>query len=370
MTVQVTTTPRQLDLEDIKRLAHANGPCVTIHIPDSHPGSAEAPRRIQLRQLAHSALEMLGNMSRTPGAPPVAAALGKFVETIDMGGGPGYTVFVAPGHEMVFSTPGVDAGVFAGGNFHLLPLIAKAAAPKDYYALGLSRKSVRLWHVTPEDCEEVALPHTVPANIEAAAGDHSRHNLQNRSTVGANAGKMNSMRFGTVSDYDSEAEYLAHFFGMVAKGLYDVVRDAPVFLIGTRPDTLAYRKVAHGANVFEAEWQENPAVCTTAQVDVEARAAAANETYRKSEVAVHALPEMRNKIVNDPVATQRAAAEGRVRDLFIAEKARLTEGDSRPTRDEALNAAVVQAFRTGAAVHILNGETLPGGGTVAAVLRY
>ena len=90
---------KQLDTEELRRLAHLQGPCVTIQVPDSHPGASDMPRTALLRQLTQRAIEGLRNLSRTTRADSLAAALRAFVETIDDAGGPGFTVFVAPGLE-------------------------------------------------------------------------------------------------------------------------------------------------------------------------------------------------------------------------------------------------------------------------------
>ena len=378
------TALKQLDLDELRRLAHIKGSCVTLNIPDSHPGAADSARRAQLRQLTHTAMNELGHFSPAKEAEALSNALQAFVETIPLGGdaagGPGFTVFVSPGHEVAFSTPGVEPSAVAATHFHLLPLMAAACAPKDFYALGASRKSIRLWHMTASGCEEVALPSTVPANIEAAEGvDHPDHNIQNRSTIGSNAGgsnsgKMNSMRFGTISDYDSEAEHLYHFFVLVAKGLRDVVRDLPTFLIGTRPDLLAYRKAAHNAALLDDEWHENPAHCTPAQVETKARHAASQELLRRAERAAQALPEIRNKLTNDPAGTYAAAVEGRVHQLFVADHAAVAAATAHieglHADDDILNAAAVETLRTGGTVFVVPGETLAAGGPIAAVLRY
>jgi hypothetical protein len=384
----IHTPLKQLDMEELRKLAHLQGPCVTMQVPDSHPGAAGVPRTTQLRQLTQSAIESLGNLSRTPRTEFLASALRAFVETIDDAGGPGFTVFVAPGLETVFATPGVQASSVASRHFNVVPLLAAAAAPKSFYALGLSRKTIRLWHVTPRECEEVVLPHSVPASLAAAgAVDHPDHSIQNRSTVGSPGtrhgnGKVNSMRFGTVSEYDSEAEYVHHFFGLVAKGLKDVVQDAPLFLIGTRPDTLEYRRASHAADLFEAEWHANPAHCTVAEVEKEARIAAAKEAYNKAETALQHLPEIREKIAVDPASVFQAASEGRVHQLFLAEAARgqFPTGHNGASQaalspgEDMLNASAVETLRTGGTVFVLPGETLSTGAppesSVAAVLRF
>lgn len=391
--MSVTNIPlKQLDMEELRRLSHLKGPCVTIQVPDSHPGAKDVPRTAELRQLTQQAIDGLGNLNRNSGhsnrAASLAPALKAFVETIDDAGGPGFTVLVAPGLETVFATPGVRASAVAAEHFHMVPLVTSAAAVKNFYALGLSRKTIRLWRVTPLDCEEVVLPHSVPPSLDlAGAIEHPDHKIQNRATVGSPAiahgtGKVNSMRFGTVSEYDSEAEYVHHFFGLVAKGLKDVVQSAPIFLIGTHPDILEYRRAAHGADLFEAEWHANPAHCTVAEVETQARVAAAKEVYSRAEAAMRHLPEIREKVIGDPAAVLKAAFEGRVHQLFLAENApaksqpevaKATEAPLAPGED-ILNAAAVETIRTGGSVFALPGETFstggPEGGVIAAVLRY
>ncbi len=386
----LNTPLKQLDTETLRKLAHVQGPCVTIQMPDSQPGASAVRRTALLRQLTQQAIESLGNMSRTARTESLGTALEAFVETVDHGGGPGLTLFVAPGLESVFVTPGVKPSAVASPHFHLLPLLTAAAAPKDFFALGISRKIIRLWRVTPLDCEEVVLPHSVPSSLEVSgAVDHPDHNIQNRSTVGSPGmkrgnGKVNSMRFGTVSEYDSEAEYLHHFFSQVAKGLRDVVQEFPVFLIGTHPDILEYRKAAHGVDLFSSEWHANPAHCTVAEVEAEARLAALKEVYAKAEAAIRQLPELRERLETDPALVAKAASEGRVHQLFIAEEAPITQPKDEEIsgapvrqpgqRENILNAAAVEALRTGATIMVTPGTTLPAGApagtTIAAILRF
>lgn len=369
------TTLRHLDLEELRRMAHARGPCVTLQVPGFHPGAGAGSRKAVVRQLTQTAVEGLGNLSRTPAAASLAAALKSFVETIDVGGGPGFTVFFAPGLEAMFLTPGVEASVVAAGRFNVVPLLASAAAPANLYALGVSRNAIRLWHITPFGCEDVTLPHSIPASLAAAgAFDKPDHDLENRSSVGPGRGAMHAMRFGTLSDHDSEGEYLHHFFGRVAKGLRDVVQDAPVFLIGTRPDTLAYRRAAREAAILDAEWHANPEHCHASEVEAPARHAATNEFYRQAEAAIRLLPEIRQKIAGEPAAILAAASEGRVHQLFVAEAARMQASAAHvaglyPT-DDVYNAAAVETLRTGGTVYSLPGDTLPTGGAITAVLRY
>jgi hypothetical protein len=375
MTAMAQTTLKHLDLEELRRLAHQYGPCITLQVPDAHPGSTEGSRRAVLRQLTQRAVDGLGNLSRTPGAASLASALKSFAETIDVGGGPGFTVFFAPGMEATFLTPGVEASAVAAGRFHLVSLLATAAAPRNFYALGLSRHAIRLWHITPFGCEEVVLPHSVPASLEAAgAFDRPDHDLENRSSVGPGTGAMRAMRFGTLSDHDSEAEYLHHFFSRVAKGLRDVIQDAPVFLAGTRPDTLAYRRAARGVAILNAEWHCNPEHCTTSEVEAQARLAAAQEFHRKAETAIQPLPEIPEKIAGAPASIFRAASEGRVHQLFLAEAARMHASAARVADlypdEDVFNAAAVETLRTGGTVYVLPGQTLPTGGAMTAVLRY
>lgn len=106
MTTTAHTPLKTLDAQELNQLARHKGPC--IKIPDVHPGTAAGSRPAYLRQLTQDAAQALRDLHRSLYGNGLARSLeqlGALLETDH--GGPGITLLVAPGTEMVYQTPGL-----------------------------------------------------------------------------------------------------------------------------------------------------------------------------------------------------------------------------------------------------------------------
>ena len=380
MITTARTSLKTLDAQELTQLARRQGPCITIQIPDVHPGAAAGSRLAYLRQLTHEAAEGLGDLNRSLQGNDLARSLEQLGALLDHSehGGPGITLLASPGDEMVYQTPGVASErLTIASRFHILPLLAAALAPQEFYILGLSTKQVRLWHYSHGTCEERELPPDVPANLEAAGGYSPRdHALKNHSAAGPSAGTMRGRRFGTSSDRDSGGEHEHHFFGLIAKGLKETVDGAPVFLIGVREELAEFHRAAKQLRIFGSEWHTSPQYCSLAEVRARACDAAMSEYLRAGQHALQSLPEVREKMMGGPEVILKAAAKGRVRCLFVAQGARAPASQAQADADglypgeDLLNAAAVETLRTGGEIFTIPGDELPGAVPIAAVLRY
>lgn len=394
MIITANSPLKTLDAQELSQLARHQGPCVTIQIPDVHPGAAAGSRPAYLRQLTQEAAQTLRDLHRSPQVGGLVKdglvkdglaqeGLARSLEQLDIllesgHGGPGITILAAPGVEMVYQTPGVaPERITIASRFHILPLLATALAPREFYVLGLSKKQVRLWRYSHGICEERKLPPGVPANLEAAGGYYPPdHALKNHSTAGPSAGTMRGVRFGTSSDRDSGGEHEHHFFALIAKGLKETLDGAPVFLIGVREELAECRRAMKQLRIFRSEWHTSPQHCSLAEVQVHARAAAMSEYQRVGQHALESLPEVREKLMGEPERILKAAAQGRVRCLFVAQGARAPASPTQAKDDglyageDLLNAAAVETLRTGGEVFTIPGDELPGAVPIAAVLRY
>jgi release factor family 3 len=379
MITKARTSLKMLDAQELTQLARREGPCITIQLPDVHPGAAAGSRPAYLRQLTHEAAEGLRNLNRSLQGNGLAGSLEQLGALLDDSdhGGPGITLLASPGDEVVYQTPGVASErLTIASRFHVLPLLAAALAPQEFYILGLSKKQVRLWHYSHGTCEERELPPAVPANLEAAGGySPPDHALKNHTAAGP-SGTMRGRRFGTSSDRDSGGQHEHHFFGLIAKGLKETVDGAPVFLIGVREELAEFRRAAKQFRIFAGEWHTSPQYCSLAEVRARACDAAMSEYLRAGQHALQSLPEVREKMMGEPEGILKAAAKGRVRCLFVAQGARAPASQAQAHADglypgeDLLNAATVETLRTGGEVFTIPGETLPGAVPIAAVLRY
>ncbi len=363
MTATINITSKFLNMDDVKLLSRHAGPCVTVSIPGYQPGAGGGSRHAHLRLLTQDAVDQLGHLN-LPETGEMANALELLAGSLDDGhGGPGVTLFCAPGLTASYETPGVRAdAVTVGERFELLPLLTAALIPSRFFVLGMSRNRIRLYHYADGRVEELALPAGVPPSLEAAAAfDEPEHTSDSHSAAGPSVGRLRGVRFASTGDRDSEAVHLRHFFGLVDRGLKETLKGEPLFLAGVQEELSLYRKTAKYPHIFEAECHGNPEHASLDQVARHASAGAAWEYRLAAARAFKALPEIRDKIAGDADGIFIAANEGRVRQIFVAE-----EG----APEETINAAVVEGLRTGADVFSYAGKELPGFGAIAAVLRY
>jgi hypothetical protein len=360
----INITSKLLNIDDLKLMSQHTGPCVTISIPAYQPGTGGGTRHAHLRNLTQIAAEQLGDLNRPGVADHLQTALELLAGSLDDGhGGPGVTLFCAPGFTAAYETPGVRAdAVTVGDHFDLLPLVAAARTSRRFFILGISKNRLRLFHYSDGSADELALPASVPVSFEAAgAFDEPEHTMDSHSPAGPSVGGLRGVRFASSGDQDSNPVYLRHFFWLADRGLKRMLNGEPLFLAGVREELSLYRKIAKYPHIFEAECYGNAEHSSLDQVAKHAAAGALREYRLAADRALQTLPETRHKVAGDAGAVLRAATEGRVRQIFVAEDG---------TPKAALNAAVVEGFRTGAEVFTYPGTELPGFGAIAAVLRY
>lgn len=365
MTTITQATPKTLNTNELTMLAKAAGPCVTIRVPDSHPGAPEGSRGVLLRQLTQNAATQLREMHRTPEVDRVITSLEQLAaidETTH--GGPGFTLFCSPASLDAYRTPGVREHVSVGEHFELLPHVAAATAPPVVYALGISMKRVRFWRVADGAAEELPVPLDVPESLEAAGGyDKPDHTLENRSSAGPSSGGANrgigNIRFGNTTDRD--AEHMHTFLAHLHRGIKAAVKGAPIFLIGVKEELAEFRKIAKGHGILEAECHAAPELCAADQVAAHVQKAAISHYRNAGEAALETLLEAKHHLSGNLEAITKAAKEGRVHKLVVAENT---------AQASQANAAVVEALRTGADIMSLPGEQLAGVGIAGAILRY
>jgi hypothetical protein len=375
MTAIATSLLKQINIDDLKALARYTGPCVTIQIPGYQPGTRRGSRLAHLRQLTQAAVDGLRKIHMSDEATQVAAALERLIPTLPLEtGGQGITLFCAPHFEAAYETPGpVKEEVAIGSHFHLVPQLSAAQTLQEFFVLGISRNRLRLFQYRLGACKELPLPTGVPRSLAEAGGfDKPDHTQESRSSGGPSVGAMHGVRFGTSSDHDSEGEYIRHFFEQVDKGLKDTLQGAPLFLAGVQEEVTVYRKAAKHAHLLGEECHGNIDHASADEVARHAGAAARREYRAASERALSSLPHNTQRLTTDPESILAAAQEGRVRQVFVAEDARMARANVPGiyVGEDIINAAVVEALRTGADVFSVPGNEIENIGPLAAVLRF
>ena len=379
----VGTVNRTLDALALKELAARRGPCLPMFIPDNRPGANAGSRAVLVRDMLGRAEGLFeDNKALKAFATDLLAPLAAFADSEEVeGGGAGLVVFRSPHFLEVFELRGTTGETVAvSSHFTLFPLLERVYAPQRFFILGLSRKHLRLIRFNAGVCEELALPPKVPESLEAAgAFKPPDHDLENRSTAGVSTGSMKAVQFGTLTDREAASEYLYHFLGLVARGLKETLKGAPLLLAGVHEEVSAYRRASKYPGILEAEISGN--IESLALEDIARRAAeAAREHYvRAGKNALGQIREMpdRNRVLTgDAHRIVRAAAAGRVHQLCVREDSAVRGPMERElvtahlAIEDLANAAVVETIRHGGEVFALPQDCLPASNPLAAMLRY
>ncbi len=376
----ILDTTRLSGKDQLKRLASRQGPCLTMTIPDHHPGAPEGSPRAVVRSLVKTAADRLAATRLAPTASTLLEPIEELAHDPALEtGGPGLAIFRAPGFVSHFNVPGQPERLTIGSHFNLTPFLAQAAASQDVLVLGLSTKRLHLFEFSSGECREMELPAGVPATLEGAGQfNRSESGLENRSPAGANAGGLRGVRFGTTTDRESAGEYLHDFFEIVDRGLKPVLAGRPLLLLGVKEEVAAYRRAARNDHVVWTGRPGSPDNLTPSEIAPQVTEAALADYHRRGEEALAEYREMpdRKRTLADAREILRAAAQGRVHRLCIREGTSLPgpmeqELDRAFLAEEDLaNAAVVETLRTNGDVFVLPQDRMPAGQPLAAILRY
>jgi len=383
-------TPDLFTPQIISELIRTAGPCITVILPPYRPGEPaksaatilktdlqEAAGKLAARKVAPEAIEELIEPLRQLSHEEGALAGSAFARVI----------FRAPGVFRQFQLrfpPSAAQACMVGDCFFIRPLFKSLAVPDKVYVLDLSKKSVSLLACTPSEVLPVQLPKGTPQKLdEITAFDAPDHDLMNRSAAGPSTGGMGGVKFGTGYGREAERAHLHDFYRAVDRGVNHALRDsqAPLILSGVEADVNIYSSVNTYPHLAEQAIPDVPGEAMSrarllhqaqdiALFGYERRAAqrleAAKERYATARFSV------------DLNAILRAAAEGRVIDLYLDENAgqigtfegKIFGGQGNWRNEELLNVAAVEALMRGSTVYSLPSHAMPGGAIAAATFRY
>jgi hypothetical protein len=369
MTTTIIATAKDLDLEGLKVMSTHTGPCITLVVPDRHPGAPEGARRNILRGLLKSVSEQLESGRLAPETPSLLEPLEEMCEDSALDtGGQGLAIFRSPGFVACYRVSSKTERLSIANHFLLAPFVADALLPASLFVLGLSTKHLRLFRCSRHECQEIVLPEGVPKSIEAAGQfDRSERTLENRSTAGSSTGELRRVRFGTATDRDTSGAYLHDFFETVHRGLKPLLAGRPLVLMGVQEEIAAYRRIAGtGASVL-ADEPGNIEFLSPAEICTRAWKAARAENLTRGEQVLTELREMPNRrhVATEAQEVLRAAVHRlcvRVETELIAP----TESGN----EDLVNAAIAETLRTSGEVSVLHQDCLPADQPLAAILRY
>lgn len=363
---------------------------VSIYMPTQRTGDVEQGS-IRLKNLVREAENKLQNVGlRQPDANRLLEQGRALVDDTLFWHhqGDGLAVFMSTDMFRYFRLPyHLDETVVVSNRFHVSPLLPLFATDGIFYVLGLSQNRVRLIQCSRDGAREVT-PGTLPNSMaDVLQFDEFSENLQFRSGPSQGpAGRGTAMYHGHGEGKDVAKDQIVRFLREVDHGLHEALKDeqVPLVLAGVEFLLAQYREVNTYSYLLPDEVDGNPDEMTPAEL--QSRAWPVVEAYftRERETALAHFGEgsARGRTLTRVEDVLVAAYDGRVSVLFVGlgvqrwgrfirEDRRIEMHEGYQSGDEDLiDAAVVGALMTGAAVHVIPSSSVPNGEEVAALLRY
>src|SRR5271157_293870 len=357
-------------LADVKALAGAVAPCITLVIPIPNPAELAARLNSSLRSVRK---QLAKRHTDTETAGGLLAPVERLVANLE-------TTHIWANSLIAFRSPGAfrhywmrkrlkDVAV-VGERFEIRPLLAALSREQRFHLLAIGRHHVRLFRATAHSMKGVRLEGVAPQNMQqflhTGQPDHLR---EDRMAAGPSIGSMPGVQFGTGSESEKEQDRFRHFLKEVEKGVTKLLqRDAdPLLLAGVEYDLAIYRQLNTYPHLLEQAVHGSPERLTARNLHERAWEIV---SQCPSEPLQKALADYRKQsgaalLVGDTGAIVKAAAEGRVAGLFLSESA-----GAAGQPDDPLNVAALETVLHGGWAFALNPAEMPAKDSAAALLRF
>jgi hypothetical protein len=375
---------------DVLQLAETAGDhLVSLYMP-TYTGADAQQNGIRYKNLASAAEEKL--ISRGVKSTDARKLIASATEMLDGTGaweeqGPSLAVFVGPDGVRVWRLPmGCDEICMVGKHFHVIPLLTWLNNDAPYFVLAVSQNDVLLFYGRQGGIEVVSVE-GLPTNLqEALRLDEPEPSRQQHSAGRGTPGKQGLVFHGQGGAPDAAKQEILAFCREIDRALADVLRLRTEPLIFAGVDYLfpIYQEANSYAHLFAEPVTGNPELWSSADIQqrawplvesmIRTRRVAAMNRFGNSRSLGQALDGTEEILV--------AAHAGAVDTLLIDLAARVTgnfdtEGlavdvdePAREDGEDLVNLAATLVLRTGGTVEPLEAEKVPGGGAMAAVLRY
>ena len=350
-------------------------PCVTIYVSTTPVTDQAQIDRIELKTLLKSALQQL-HAADTPkrSIQPIEDAVEEIVADDGFWAhqANSLALFLTPQGVTSFRLPNrLHSQVHVSDRFHIKPLLRAVTFPQNAYVLAISRGDVRLVEVSSDlPPHAVAVP-ALPKDMADALG---------RRTHGAITGGLHGAEAG------SEHALLTRYARSVDAALRPVLagQDRPLIVAASEPIASIFRSVSSYGHLATAGIAGSPD--RTPDHDLAAAARGILDGIYAEDIAalarLFADRASDGRATTDVAQAARAATFGAVDTLIVDIDAVLpgtvSDSDGTVTFAEAESAAtygvvdeiVSRALRSGARIVSARRDDVPGGGALAAILRY
>ncbi len=386
-----------LERDDLKTLVQQQTPgciCVSVYMPTYKPGSPDVQQNpLRYRKLLEQAEERLMGMGLKRGEAekylePARKLLGDTQFWLNVSDG--LAVFLSRDYFRYYRLPAQFPELLAvATRFQVKPLLPLTSADGLFYILALSQKTVRLLKCTRLSFNEVNIAGKVPRSIaEALQYDDTDREQQFHQHSGKGIPSMGDAGQYAHGDVvvDNKDNLLRYFF-LIDKALQrEVLHNETAPLVVVSVDYLfpIYRKANTYKHLLDKEVEGNPDRMSLQEMHRLAASAVEPQFKKRQEQAARIYLESAGlgRATNDLDKVVTESYNGRVYILFVAADQQkwgtfdpvansvdLHPGEAACDVD-LLDYAAGQTLAHRGEVYAVDADKVPGGGAIAAVLRY
>ena len=377
----------RITLEEIRKIGAAEGPWLTILMPLTVTPRETGQNAIRLRRAIEAAeLQFAEKGVSAEHSQRMLEPLRQLTEERNWGTDQGLALFCASDvfRAYLLSKP-LPSVVSVAEHVHITPLLAHMNGHGAFYVVTLSQKNVRLLRCNESECEEIPLPAGIPKSLaDDSQTEQPDHDLTNSITAGPSHGAMRGVMFTTSTDREGKDEYLLKFYKHVSEGLHELFKEegVPVVAAGVDYELALFRRVNVYPNLVEEA--VHGALSGFKNGELHRRALEAVQSHRETPLrkalARFQQYERRNRTSTTMKEIVKAAWDGRIEDLFLAEGAqymgKFDEATDRVRRhavrgeEDLLNAAAMRTILHSGDVFVVPAGKVPRSAPAAASFRY
>jgi hypothetical protein len=268
-------------------------------------------------------------------------------------------------------------------SFHTKPLLRILQSADRFHVLGLSRKRARLFVGNRDTLDEVVLPESFPARLEAVVGDRERRASELAMTVAAGGGQV----YQGAGEKDVVRAETERFFRAVDEAVierYSRPSGLPLILATLPEHHGTFRRLSHNRALVDGGIDIHPDALTVEALRERAwevvepsylgRLAALREEFeagRRKGLASDDLDAVAEAAVMSRVGTLLIEADREVPGRIDPATGRVERADiSQPDVDDTLDDLAEMVLGVGGRVVVVPGARMPTDTGLAAIYRF
>jgi len=385
-----------LKQNDLKELIETSGEwCVSLYMSTHRVGREQQQEPIRFKNLVAQAQEkLLDSGLRRPEVQELLRPAESLLDDEDFWQhqSDGLAVFLAPDSARIYRLPSrFDEFVVIADNFQIKPLLPLLVENGQFYILALSLNEVRLFLGTRDTVNRVDLP-GVPTSMQAALSmdDPEKHldfhtSTKSPSTPGGRPAMFHGQ--GVQAD-EQDKENILRYFKLVDNGLSGLLSGVTIPMVLAGVDYLhpIYRQANTYPNLLEEGLKGNPEELDGRELHQSAWELVEPIFVKDQKEALERFEQLHgqeNELASTDLRTVvKAANFGRIDTLIVPlgeqrwgqydplKNKVVFDTDPKPENEDLLDFAAMHTLSNSGKVFAVQPEKLPGGGDLAAILRY